>query len=87
MNALLKLKEEMEIEFLKSKTYTEINEMFNELNDKLELARAELNGLRLDDVNQQSELLKALTEIKDCCDGTEHIYDVAEKALNAFYGG
>ena len=57
MNGLLKLKEKMEIDFLKSKTYTEINEMFNELNDKLEIAQAELNKLRLDDV------IKC-----DCCD-------------------
>ena len=33
--AAQRMKERLEIEFLKSKTYTEINEMFNDLNRKL----------------------------------------------------
>jgi hypothetical protein len=34
-NLLIKLKEQMEIDFLKTKSYEEINIMFNTLNDKL----------------------------------------------------
>ena len=36
IEAALRIKESVEIEFLKSKTYTEINQMFNQLNDKLQ---------------------------------------------------
>jgi hypothetical protein len=35
MEALIRLKKQMEIDFLKSKSYEEINDMFNKLNDKL----------------------------------------------------
>lgn len=43
MRELLK---QLEVEFLKTKTFEEINDMFNELNDKLKLAESELNKFR-----------------------------------------
>lgn len=45
INAVTRMQELIEIEFLKEKTYTEINEMFNELNTKLNKAELELNNL------------------------------------------
>ena len=47
MNALLKLRKQMEVDFLKTKTYEEINDMFNQLNDKLKLAKKDIKKLRL----------------------------------------
>ena len=49
----------MEIDFLKSKTYTEINEMFNEMKRKVDKAESELNKLNIGVVTQQSEPLVA----------------------------
>ena len=78
---------------LEQKGNIELELMTTEGNDRIPLEKRlidicnALNKLNLPDVTQQSELLKALTEIKDCCDGTEHIYDVAENAINAFNGG
>ena len=44
-NAVTRMQELIEIEFLKEKTYTEINEMFKELNTKLNTAEDKLNDL------------------------------------------
>jgi len=52
----------MEIDFLKTKTYEEINDMFNQLNDKLKLAESEIKKLRLDYVSGRSKLLLAFVE-------------------------
>ena len=41
-----KIKETIEIEFLKSKTYTEINSMFNELSYKMNELRKENEKLK-----------------------------------------
>ncbi len=62
MNALLELRKQMEIDFLKTKTYEEINDMFNQLNDKLKLAESEVKKFRLGDVSGRSELLLAFVE-------------------------
>lgn len=62
MNALLELKKQMEIDFLKTKTYEEINDMFNQLNDKLKLAESDVKKFRLGDVSGRSELLLAFVE-------------------------
>jgi uncharacterized Rmd1/YagE family protein len=35
MEALIRLKKQLEIDYLKTKSYEEINEMFNLLNDKI----------------------------------------------------
>jgi hypothetical protein len=51
MKALLKLRTQMEIDFLKTKTYEEINDMFNQLKDKLDIAESELKKLRVTDVS------------------------------------
>jgi hypothetical protein len=45
MNALLELRKQMEIDFLKTKTYEEINDMFNQLNDKLKIAESKVKNL------------------------------------------
>lgn len=45
--ALRRIKEQMEIEFLKGKTYTEINEMFNQMQQKLNEAESKLNKLNI----------------------------------------
>ena len=45
--ALFRLKEKIEIEFLKSKTYTEINDMFNQMKHKIDKAESELNKLTM----------------------------------------
>ena len=57
MNALLELRKQMEIDFLKTKTYEEINDMFNELNHKLKLAESEVKKLSKADVIAQSDHL------------------------------
>ena len=57
MKALLKLRTQMEIDFLKTKTYEEINDMFNQLKNKLDIAETELKKLRVGDVIGQSEQL------------------------------
>ena len=57
MNALLELRKQMEVDFLKTKTYEEINDMFNQLNDKLKLAESEVKKFRLGAVSGQSEQL------------------------------
>ena len=44
--AALRIKEKIEIEFLKSKTYTEINVMFNQLNSKLKQSQKEIAELK-----------------------------------------
>ena len=62
MNALLELRKQMEIDFLKTKTYEEINDMFNQMNDKLKLAESEAKKFRLGAVSGQSELLLAFVE-------------------------
>lgn len=59
MNALLELRKQMEVEFLKTKTYDEINDMFNQLNYKLKLAESEVKKFRLGAVSGRSELLRA----------------------------
>src|SRR5690554_2891714 len=51
------LKKQLEIDFLKTKTYEEINDMFNQLNDKLKLAESEVKKFRLGAVSGQSEQL------------------------------
>lgn len=43
---MLELIKQMEVDFLKTKTYEEINDMFNQLNDKLKLAEKEVETLR-----------------------------------------
>ena len=48
--ALFRLKEQIEIDFLKSKTYTEINEMFNQMKQKVDNAESELNKLLISGV-------------------------------------
>jgi len=40
MSTLLELRRQMEIDYLKTKTYEEINDMFNQMNDKLKLAES-----------------------------------------------
>lgn len=62
MSLLLKLREQMEIDFLKSKTYEEINDMFNLLNGKLKIAEAEIRNLysKLPNDIDLSELKKLL---------------------------
>lgn len=62
MNALLELRKQMEIDFLKTKTYEEINDMFNQLNDKLKLAESKIKKLRLDYVSGRRKLLLAFVE-------------------------
>lgn len=62
MNALLELRKQMEIDFLKTKTYEEINDMFNQLNDKLKLAESEIKKFRLDYVSGRRKLLLAFVE-------------------------
>lgn len=44
--ALIRMKKHLEIEFLKSKSYEEINDMFNELSRKLELSNKEIKRLK-----------------------------------------
>jgi hypothetical protein len=58
MNALLELRKQMEIDFLKTKTYEEINDMFNQMNDKLKLAESEVKKFRLGGVVGRSEQLR-----------------------------
>ena len=62
MNELLKLRQQMEIDFLKTKTYEEINDMFNEMNGKLKAAEREAKNLRLATVGEQSKLLRAFAK-------------------------
>lgn len=62
MNALLELRKQMEVDFLKTKTYEEINYMFNQLNDKLKLAESEVKKFRLGAVSGRRELLLAFVE-------------------------
>jgi len=62
MNALLELRKQMEIDFLKTKTYEEINDMFNQMNDKLRVAESEVKKFRLGAVSGRSEQLKAFME-------------------------
>lgn len=45
MNPLLELRKQMEIDFLKTKTYEEINDMFNKLNDKLKIAEGKVKNI------------------------------------------
>lgn len=68
MNALLELRKQMEIDFLKTQTYEEINDMFNQLKEKLDIAESELKKLRVTDVSGQSEQL-----ICPCC-GSDKTY-------------
>ena len=56
--ALRRLKEQMEIDFLKSKTYTEINEMFNQMKQKVDEAESELNKLNIGVVRLSFDELK-----------------------------
>lgn len=56
--ALMRLKEQMEIDFLKSKTYTEINEMFNQMKQKVDKAESELNKLNIGSVRLSFDELK-----------------------------
>ena len=65
MNALLELRKQMEVDFLKTKTYEEINDMFNQLNDKLKLAESEVKKLRLGAVNG-SNLVKSDWSLREC---------------------
>jgi hypothetical protein len=62
MNALIELRKQMEIDFLKTKTYEEINDMFNQINDKLKLAESEVKKFCLGAVSGRSELLLAFVE-------------------------
>ncbi len=43
---MIEIQKQIEIEFLKEKTYTEINDMFRELNTKLNDAKKEAEELR-----------------------------------------
>lgn len=51
MKTLLELRKQMEIDFLKTQTYEEINDMFNQLKEKLDIAESELKKLRVGDVS------------------------------------
>ncbi len=42
---MVEVQKMMEIEFLKEKTYTEINDMFRELSSKLDVAKKELEKI------------------------------------------
>ena len=73
MNALLELRKQMEIDFLKTKTYEEINDMFNQLNDKLKLAESEVKKFRLGDVSNRRELYFAfMKEYNSLMGESEH---------------
>jgi len=68
--ALRRLKEQMEIDFLKSKTYTEINEMFNQMKQKVDEAEGKLNELNIGGVSGSSliEIENAYIEDADTVD-------------------
>lgn len=63
--ALRRLKEQIEIDFLKSKTYTEINEMFNQMKQKVDEAEGKLKSLGIaDGVGKSEQLLFSLDDIE-----------------------
>lgn len=82
MNALLELRKQMEIDFLKTKTYEEINDMFNQLNDKLSLAESEVKKFRLGAVSN-SEVFehygKPFTSGRDLWDFLTAHYNFTQK--------
>ena len=93
--ALFRLKEKIEIEFLKSKTYTEINDMFNQMKHKIDKAESELNKLTIPVVSnckrdETLELLEEImTKVKEANEEVENgIYDpmleVAKHILNNY---
>lgn len=51
INAVEKMIKDIEINSLKTKTYEEINDMFNQLNDRLKVAETELKSFHLHDNN------------------------------------
>ena len=55
--ALFRLKKQMEIDFLKTKTYEEINDMFNQLSDKLRIAENKV---------KENELLHSVIKCDSC---------------------
>lgn len=79
MNVLLELRKQMEIDFLKTKTYEEINDMFNQLNNKLKIAEREVKNLSSKPMLADSKTILHrcsceegnLVEVKIClnCDG------------------
>ena len=61
MNNLLSLKNRMEIDFLKTKSYEEINDMFNSLNNDLKSAKSEIEYFKKNNI-EPTELLLSYTE-------------------------
>lgn len=66
-------KEKLEIEFLKSKTYTEINEMFNQLNSK--------NKALLDEIEQLKLQLKAADSVNEWISVEDRLPENRERVL------
>lgn len=61
MNNLLSLKNRMEIDFLKTKSYEEINDMFNSLHSDLKSAKSEIEYFKKNNI-EPTELLLSYTE-------------------------
>ena len=80
MTALLELKKQMEIDFLKTKTYEEINDMFNQMNDKLRVAESEVKKFRLGAVSGRSEQLRAFSKWYE----EKYNFQISEDAIKEF---
>ncbi len=65
METLSRLRKQMEIDFLKTKTYEEINDMFNQLNEKLNFTKIELEQLKLINIDNEKQLIKNFWEYFD----------------------
>ena len=65
METLSRLRKQMEIDFLKTKTYEEINDMFNQLNEKLNFSKTELEQLKLTNIDNEKQLIKNFWEYFD----------------------
>ena len=57
---MIEVQKMMEIEFLKEKTYTEINDMFRELSSKLDDAKKELEQVKTDKEKMVSTAIDGL---------------------------
>lgn len=60
-NNFLSLKNRMEIDFLKTKSYEEINDMFNSLHNDLKSAKSEIEYFKKNNI-EPTELLLSYTE-------------------------
>ncbi len=94
MNAMIALQKQMEVDFLKTKTYEEINDMFNQIHDKLKVAEGKLAGTGETDMDKFLRNLKELSELsRKTIGGSFIIQHTKSTGLyrvnfnNAVYGG